>query len=136
MQCVFLGYAASAPISRGLGVQLFASASGVSIAQMVVDADALPIGDEVQWERAVRVEFPPAGAARPDPAYVGVCGVSLFFDLLWYSSFTQLLVVPLCHAFHHGMLKNFLTAIVGKEGDKKKKRGGQDEETGGTTGGR
>ena len=121
----FLGYAAPAPISRGLGVQLFASAIGVPMAQMVVDADALRIGDEVQWERAVRVEFPPAGAARPDPAYVGVCGVSLFFDLLWYSSSTQLFVVPMCHAFHHGVLKDFLTAIVGKEGGKKKKRGGQ-----------
>ncbi len=123
----FLGYADPAPISRGLGVHRFASAgSGVPVAQMVVDADRLHIHDGLQWLRAMGVEHPAAGAAPPDPAFIGVCGVSVFFDLLWYSSFTQLFLVPLCHAFHHGVLKNFLTAIVGKEGGKKGEGGGQE----------
>jgi hypothetical protein len=56
------------------------------------------------------------GMAVPsDPANSALRGYSPLLQFLWYADFNSLWIVPFCHSFYLGVLKDFFTAITATE---------------------
>ena len=51
---------------------------------------------------------------RLDPMEAGCHGASLIPTMLGYPDYNRLFVVPFCHSFFYGVMRDFLAAFLGK----------------------
>lgn len=129
----FLGYAAPVHVNKGVGCRRLADQGGQVC--MVKDDEALHLTTKDQWERAEAFEEAVASAVKvdqvpPEASSIGVHGLSLLPDLLWYTDYNLLCVLPFGHMFFRGVFRSFLIAIVEGQRKKAKKQqqlGGSDE---------
>lgn len=128
----FLGYASSVPLTRGVGKHKTAIQEKGGHVRMVEDQDVLYLTTPEQWERAQMYEKAlqrerdadkhGGAAAAPVATSVGVHGLSVFPDLLWYSDYNLLCPLPFGHMFFRGVARNFLVVILYGSKNKKQKR--------------
>lgn len=129
---LMLGYHKPATMERGV-------LSGRQC-QMIVDDALLLRSSEVNVHRALAyerylAECKRAQVAPMDTGFWGVKGLSLLSRFLWWTDYNRLFVVPIHHAFHRGIFRDFLLAICGSSHTSKVEGRLQDNGEGGVRAG-
>lgn len=101
----YLGYAEPVPTTQGVG-------KGKSF--QMGRADGRLLSDRETKAQAVAAEYYRARGFEPPPGN-RYKGYSPLVRGLWYVNAARLFVVPFCHAFYLGVLRNFLNIVFSKK---------------------